>query len=135
MTQPDGPASYDRVLSRLKLLLAKNRPLYRWTRFTANLMRFLLRKPHDPDFAAFAKFPDRPGLFLDIGANIGQSALAFRVFNRRAPILSIEANASHEAELRLVRALLRGFDYMICAAGERRPPRGRFIFRSSAACP
>lgn len=118
MRQTDGPARYDRTLSRLKLLLAKNRPLYRWTLFTVNIMRFLLRKPHEPDFAAFAKFPDRPGLFLDIGASIGQSALAFRVFNRRAPILSIEANASHEAELRLVRALLRGFDYMICAAGE-----------------
>lgn len=106
-------------LSRIKLQLARNRHLYRWTLFSLNLLRFLLRRPHEPDFAAFAGFDERPGIFLDIGANIGQSALAFRIFNRRTPILSIEANRLHETELRLVRRLLKRFDYLISAAGEQ----------------
>lgn len=105
-------------MPKLKLLLARNRHVYRWTAFGRNVMRFLLRRPHDPDFAAFAAFGDRSGLFLDIGANIGQSALSFRIYNKVAPILSIEANPRNERELRIVRLLLRGFNYLICAAGE-----------------
>jgi FkbM family methyltransferase len=105
-------------VQKLKLLLARNRHLYRWSMFGRHVIRFLLRRPHDPDFAAFARFADRPGSFLDIGGNTGQSALAFRLVNRRAPILSIEANPLNEPELRFVRRLLRRFDYLICAAGE-----------------
>jgi FkbM family methyltransferase len=105
-------------LARLKLLFARNRHLYRWSRFALNVLRFLARRPHEPDFAAFASFPPRPGVFLDIGANTGQSAFAFRIFDRRTPILSVEANALHEPELRLVRRLVPRFDYMICAAGD-----------------
>lgn len=105
-------------MQKLKLLLARNRHVYRWSLFGRHVIRFLLRRPHDPDFGAFAHFADRPGSFLDIGGNIGQSALAFRLVNQRAPILSIEANPLNEPELRLVRRLLRRFDYLIVAAGE-----------------
>jgi hypothetical protein len=37
------------------------------------LARYALRRPHEPDFNYFAG--DRFGLFLDIGANIGTSAM------------------------------------------------------------
>jgi len=102
----------------LKLMLARNRRVYRWSLFALNLVRFAARRPHDPDFAAFAKFGDRPGVFLDVGANTGQSALAFRIFNRDSRIVSVEANVLLEPELRLVRWLLRRFSYFIFAAGD-----------------
>jgi len=82
------------------------------------LGRYWLRRPHDPDFAAFALFRDRDGLFLDIGANAGQSALSFRLFND-APILSLEPNPEHEADLRLLRRVLSGFDYLPIAASDQ----------------
>jgi FkbM family methyltransferase len=82
------------------------------------VVRFFLRRPHDPDFAAFGHFADRPGSFLDIGGNTGQSALSFRIYNREAAILSIEANPFNEPELKLVRRLLPRFEYLIAAAGE-----------------
>lgn len=84
----------------------------------AQIGRHLARRPHDPDFAVFGLWPERDGLFLDVGANTGQSALAFRLFNRRSPILSIEPNPLHEPDLRAVRRLIRGFDYVLCAAGD-----------------
>jgi len=105
---------------KLKLVLARNRQVYRWSLFALNLLRFALRRPHVPDFAAFAKFAGRPGVFLDIGANTGQSALAFRIFNRHSPIISVEANQLLEPELRLVRRLVRRFNYLIFAAGDVR---------------
>ena len=42
------------------------------------------------------------GVFLDVGANSGQSALSFRMFNKTIPIVSVEANPACEADLRLV---------------------------------
>ncbi|HEX8743745.1 MAG TPA: FkbM family methyltransferase [Thermoleophilaceae bacterium] len=84
----------------------------------AQVGRHLARRPHDPDFAAFALWPERDGLFLDVGANTGASALAFRIYNRRSPILSIEPNPLHEPDLRAVGRLIRGFDYMLCGASD-----------------
>ena len=55
-------------------------------------------------------------LFLDVGANSGQSALSFRIFDRRSPIVSVEANPDLEADLRLVGRILRNFSYVMCAA-------------------
>jgi FkbM family methyltransferase len=102
----------------LKRLLARNRQVYRWTRFGWHVLLFVLRRPHDPDFAGIARFAQRPGIFLDVGANTGQSAMSYRVFNHRAEILSIEPNPFNEPELRVVRRLLRRFSYLMCAAGE-----------------
>lgn len=90
-------------------------PLVRRARLLA---RYAARRPHEPDFAVFGLFADRSGSFLDIGANAGQPALSFRLFNRRAPILSIEPNFAHERDLRFLRRILRRFDFMICAAGD-----------------
>jgi FkbM family methyltransferase len=63
-------------------------------------------------------FPERQGLFLDVGANLGSSALSFRLFNKRSPILSIEPNPFHERDLRFVKGLLHDFDYELFAAGD-----------------
>lgn len=112
------------VETRAKLALARLPALDSWIRRARSLGAFALRRPHDPDFGAFALFADRRGLFLDVGANRGQSALSFRIYNRSAPILSIEPLVAHEPDLRFVKRFLSRFDYRICAAGEH-PGRAR----------
>lgn len=105
------------LASRARVALASRPGLYHAARRTTELARFAARRPHEPDFAAFALF-DRQGLFLDVGANSGASALSFRLFNKVSPILSIEANPYHRRDLDQVKRLIRGFDYRLVAAGE-----------------
>jgi len=112
--------------SRARVALTGNRRLYLASRRAAELAQWALRRPHEPDFAAFALFPDRTGLLLDVGANSGTSALSFRLFNKRSPILSIEANPLHERSLRQVKRLIRGFDFMLVGAG---PENGELVLR------
>jgi len=105
-------------VSRAKLLLARAPAAYRWAARALNLLRLVLRRPHEADFAAFARFAGRRGIFLDVGANIGQSAMSFRAVNRTAQILSIEANPLLEPDLRFVKRFVRRFEYRICAASD-----------------
>lgn len=105
-------------MSQAKLLLARMPSAYVWASRGLGLLRFALRRPHEPDFAAFRHFSGRPGIFLDVGANVGQSALSFRAVDRRTPILSIEANPQLERDLRFVKRFVSGFDYRICAASD-----------------
>jgi FkbM family methyltransferase len=79
--------------------------------------RFLMRRPHDLDYGLFALFRDRRGVFLDVGANAGMSALSFRVYNKTSPILSIEPNPFHERDLRFTARLAKPFAYRMWAAG------------------
>jgi FkbM family methyltransferase len=98
-------------------LLTRSRRIYQASRRLRIVARFAARRPHEADFAGFRLFEDRSGIFLDIGANAGQSALSFRLFNKRTPILSIEPNPYEEPNLRLVKRLIRDFDYLLCGAG------------------
>lgn len=98
--------------------LLRHRHAHNVARRSALVARHLLRRPHEPDFAVFGLWPERTGLFLDVGGNAGMSALAFRLFNRRSPILSIEPNPLHEPDLRLVRRLIDSFDYLLCGASD-----------------
>jgi FkbM family methyltransferase len=107
-----------RVGSMVRLALLRSENAYRLARRGYLVARYLARRPHERDFAAFAALRARDGAFLDVGANAGQSALSFRLFNKRAPILSIEANPYHDRDLRFVKRFVRGFDYRIVAAGE-----------------
>jgi FkbM family methyltransferase len=101
----------------LKRLLARHHGLYRWTRRAWIVGRYLCGRPHEADFAAFRLFTHRRGLFLDVGANNGESVLSFRLFNRTAPILSIEPNRTHEPDLRFLKRWIGSFDYLLCGAG------------------
>ncbi|HEX8205196.1 MAG TPA: FkbM family methyltransferase [Solirubrobacteraceae bacterium] len=98
--------------------LLSNRHAHQLVRRSMLVGRHLLRRPHEPDFAVFGRWPDKTGLFLDVGGNAGMSALAFRLFNKRSPILSIEPNPLHEPDLKLVRRLIDGFDYLLCGASD-----------------
>lgn len=96
----------------LRSAMARWRPAWRWGRRTRYLARHLARQPHDPDFAAFGVLGG-DGLFLDIGANIGQSALSFRLYNRDSPILSMEPLPEHRHDLAFVSRLLSGHRYRL----------------------
>jgi FkbM family methyltransferase len=102
--------------------LARRPRLYVTARRTFDIARWVARRPHERDFEFYRYAgPTRPGkIFLDVGANTGISALCFRMFDKRTPIVSIEANALLKPDLDLVRRLIRGFDYHLIAAGEER---------------
>jgi FkbM family methyltransferase len=104
--------------SALKQLLVRTPRLYGAVARAHRVIRYLRRIPHEPEFAYFATLPDRDGLFLDIGANTGTSAMSFRLFNKRSRILSIEPNPVHRRDLELVKRLVPRFEYMLCGAGE-----------------
>jgi FkbM family methyltransferase len=80
--------------------------------------RYRARRAHEQEFAFFRRFDGSTTLFVDIGANIGQSALSFRTYNRTCPILSFEPNVELEPYLRYVKRLLGpGFDYRMHGLG------------------
>ena len=106
------------MLRRAYAQLLRHPRLHKLVRRSALVGRHLARRPHEPDFAVFGLWPERTGLFLDVGGNAGMSALAFRLYNARSPILSIEPNPLHEPDLKLVRRLIDGFDYMLCGASD-----------------
>ncbi len=100
-----------------KVLLTRYPRAYDALRRPYAAARFRLGHPHDPDYEAFALFPSRRGIFLDVGANAGMSALSFRVYNDANPILSIEPNPFHERDLRFAGRLAKPFAYRMWAAG------------------
>jgi len=100
----------------ISVRLVRHPSTHRLLRRVSKLGRYVLRRPHEPEFEAFRYLP-KDGLFLDIGANVGQSAMSFRIFNRRARILSLEPNPGLEGDLRLVRRIVPRFDFMMVGAG------------------
>src|SRR3712207_2603537 len=110
--QRDGSERTSNLDSRwLHAQLLQHRRPYILGRRAVLVGRYWLRQPHERDFEAFALFPDREGLFLDVGANSGISAVSFRAFNRHSPIVSVEPNPLNEPDLRIVSRLLNDFKY------------------------
>jgi FkbM family methyltransferase len=103
---------------QLKVQLTRFPGLYARARLPYATARFLLRRPHDVDYAAFGLFPQSDGLFLDIGANAGMSSMSLRIFQRRARILAIEPNPYHEPDLKWTRRIVGRMDYGIWGAGD-----------------
>ena len=110
-------------IRRLKYLMAEvvNSHPYIWY-FAWRLMPhlpFLL--PHEKSYYAFKHLaPGEDGLFLDVGANNGLSALGFRRLVPHYRIFSIEANRRHEPALTKLKGKLKKFDYLITGAGDVR---------------
>jgi FkbM family methyltransferase len=103
---------------RLKVELMRFPGVYASSRRPYATARFLARRPHDGDYAAFGLFPRSEGLFLDVGANAGMSSMSLRLYQRRAEIFAVEPNPYHEADLRWTGRLVGRFRYGIFAAGE-----------------
>jgi FkbM family methyltransferase len=102
----------------LKVALMRSPRLYALSMRPFVTARYLLRRPHDPEYGVFGLFAQSDGVFLDVGANSGMSALSFRLAQRRSPILSIEPNPYHEANLRWAGRLVRRHDFRLWAAGD-----------------
>jgi len=80
---------------------------------------FLL--PHDKSYYGFAHLVhEGDGLFLDVGANDGISAIGFRHVHSDYRILSIEPNLCHEAHLKKLKRRLKNFEYLLAGAGRDR---------------
>lgn len=77
--------------------------------------------PHEPEFFGLAQLAKRfakPGLFLDIGANDGKSALSFAKLVKGWRIISVEANPLHEPRLNQIKKNLPNYEFRIMAADE-----------------
>ena len=71
----------------------QNPRLYGYARRVLLLGQYLLRIPDEPDFRIFSIFRQRSGgILVDVGANGGQSAIAFAFICPKCQILSFEPN-------------------------------------------
>lgn len=79
---------------------------------------FLL--PHDKSYYGFAHLAtSNNGLFVDVGANDGTSALGFRRINKTYSIVSIEPNRLFRQALRAVTRRIKRFRYIMVGAGSK----------------
>jgi FkbM family methyltransferase len=79
---------------------------------------FLL--PHDKSYYGFRHFAKPAGgLFLDIGANNGITALGIHKILPHYAILSIEADPAHEPALAKAKRQISGFEYRIIGASDK----------------
>ena len=76
------------------------------------------RDVHDPDFLYFAELAGRSGLFVDVGANRGQSAVSVRIVWPECEIVSFEPNDVVVPALRHIAAKLGHVQIHEVALGE-----------------
>jgi FkbM family methyltransferase len=113
--------SIARTVGRLKWSVERyfmhNFFLYYYTKKLFHVLPFML--PHERDYWGLKLLlKDGEGLFLDVGANDGISALSFRHINRTYSILSLEPNPLHRLSLERVKKRIRLFNFRLCAAGD-----------------
>lgn len=101
---------------------------------------FLL--PHDPEYLGLSKLSleESSGLFLDVGANIGLSALTCHRLLPLMSIFAVEPNPANERALATIEKNNSLFTYRICAAGNSEgmtklfvPRLGRFWLHTMAS--
>jgi FkbM family methyltransferase len=98
-----------------------NRHPYFWYAAWWLTPRIPMLLPHEKNYYGFKHLAKKDdGLFLDVGANNGLSALGFRRLVPNYRIFSVEANQLHEKSLRKLKGKMEGFDYVIAAAGAER---------------
>jgi FkbM family methyltransferase len=107
-------------LARLAVHIAELHP-YTWRLAWLCVRHSPFLLPHDKSYYALRHFIAlKPsGLFLDVGANDGISALSFRHFDKNYRILSLEPNRLLETSLKKIKARDINFDYIIAGAGSQ----------------
>ena len=112
-----------RQIIRLWRLNAAVPRLLRYNPYTGFIGRRLFQYipfvlPHDKSYYGFAHLVhEGDGLFLDVGANDGISAIGFRHVHSDYRILSIEPNLCHERALRKLQRRLDRFEFRLLGAG------------------
>jgi FkbM family methyltransferase len=109
----------DRLKWSLEHYFMHNIYLYSLTKKLFHTLPFML--PHERDYYGLQlllKDSSSGGLFLDVGANDGVSALSFRKINSNCAIYSLEPNPMHRRSLERLKKRLQKFDYQLCAAGD-----------------
>lgn len=80
---------------------------------------FATKSVHEEDFLLFGRLGSNPGLFVDVGANMGFSAISFRNVNRSLHILSFEAVPFIAPVLALVARDVADFDFRMVGISDR----------------
>jgi FkbM family methyltransferase len=106
----------------VRSLLLKTPKVYDFIRNIKNnyFLSFYLNKVHEPDFNAFKLIcDDRPQLFLDIGANVGMSALSFFTLKPDAQVISFEPNPINYPYLDRLLNKFQDFQYIKSGLGDQ----------------
>ncbi len=106
----------------VRSLLLKTPKVYDFVHNIKNnyFLSFYLNKVHEPDFNAFKLIcEDRPQLFLDIGANVGMSALSFFTLKPNSQVISFEPNPINYPYLDRLSNKFENFQYMKVGLGDK----------------
>lgn len=116
--QPDKFGLVESLKSWIRYLLVRSASGYGLIRRLVLVARFVFKRVHDRDFLAF-KYLGASGLFVDVGANMGQSAVSVCSANPHFRLLSFEANMTLERDLRFCKRLLGNrLEYRMVGLGE-----------------
>lgn len=107
------------MLSKMAHLVQRHP--YSWKIAWELVHKFSILRPHDKSYYALRHFIEiRPdGLFLDVGANDGISAIVFRDFEPSYRIVSIEPNTMLQPALEKIRSSDPNYNYFILGAGDK----------------
>lgn len=87
-----------------------------------------ITKPHEDDFYFFKNFEGDDGLIVDVGANVGQSVISFRLLNKTFKIHSFEPNTALEPAFAFLKSQLGdSFEYTMCGLGNKNEKRKLII--------
>ena len=90
------------------------------------------KEPHEATFEIFRHFSGDDEMFLDVGANIGNSVVSFRIFNKKARIFSLEPIEILRPALEAVKEIEQDrYDFII--AGASAAPLIQTLYVPSAA--
>lgn len=85
-----------------------------------HFVNFYLKKVHEDDFNAFKLIcQNRPQTFIDIGANVGMSALSFFTLKSDAKVISFEPNPINYPYLDKLAARFDNFQYFPVGMGDQ----------------
>jgi FkbM family methyltransferase len=77
------------------------------------------RDPHEEDFVVFRRMAGSEEVFVDAGANIGNSVVSFRLFNATAPVISFEPGFWLEPALEYLHERDVAMSYHLVGLGDR----------------